>query len=125
MPQVRTTTLAPEHRGLALATAGGLIVVGGPPFHGKSVLAARLADALPFAHKLEVVDNLAATSEYWDPTGLMARTPITSLPQDQKTCSGKESVAARSSTSRPWYAVSVIRAPPRVHPSKKPCRSVR
>lgn len=73
MPQVQAATLSPEHRGLALATAGGLIVVGGPPFHGKSILAARLAEVLPFAHKLEVVDNLATTSEYWDPTGLMVR----------------------------------------------------
>lgn len=64
-----------EGRGLAvaLATAGGLIVVGGPPLHGKSLLAARIADVLPFVHKLEATDNLAAASEYWDPTGLMAR----------------------------------------------------
>jgi Magnesium chelatase, subunit ChlI len=73
MAQVQAVTLTPERRGLALATAGGLIVVGGPPFHGKSILAARLAEVLPFAHKLEAVDNLATTSEYWDPTGLMVR----------------------------------------------------
>jgi hypothetical protein len=73
MPHAITAPLAPEDQRIALATAGGLIVVGGPPFHGKSILSARLAEALPFAHKLEAVDNLAASSEYWDPTGLMAR----------------------------------------------------
>jgi predicted ATPase with chaperone activity len=66
----------------ALATLGGLIVVGGPPLHGKSILAARLADVLPFSHKLEAVDNLSAASEYWDPSGLLARRnprPLTHL----------------------------------------------
>ncbi len=51
--------------------AGGLILVGGPPFHGKSVLAARLADILPFAHKLEVVDTLrSGAEEHWLPHGM-------------------------------------------------------
>ena len=74
-PQRRTPTPA-------LATLGGLIVVGGPPLHGKSILAARLADILPFSHKLEVVDNLSAANEYWDPSGRMARRgpkPLTHL----------------------------------------------
>jgi predicted kinase len=51
-------------------STGGLILVGGPPFQGKSVLAAHLAEMLPFAHKHEVVDNLSGASEHWLPQGL-------------------------------------------------------
>jgi hypothetical protein len=50
-------------------SAGGLIVVGGPPFHGKAVLAARLADILPYACKLEAIDSLSALGEHWYPEG--------------------------------------------------------
>jgi len=73
MNEAIATRLTPRRRAPALWSAGGLIVVGGPPLNGKSILAARLADILPFSHKLEVVDNLAARGEFWDPTGLMRR----------------------------------------------------
>ncbi|WP_428264970.1 hypothetical protein [Haliangium sp.] len=48
---------------------GGLLLVGGPPFGGKSLLASRLAEVLPYAVKLEAVDNLARPTERWYPYG--------------------------------------------------------
>lgn len=60
---------------------GGLILVGGPPFQGKSVLAAHLADILPFSHKLEVVDNLrSGDAEHWLPQGTDGRPKLRPLP---------------------------------------------
>jgi predicted kinase len=48
---------------------GGLILVSGPPFQGKSLLATRLVENLPNTFKLEAQDNLATTAECWFPEG--------------------------------------------------------
>lgn len=82
MNQSSTARLVPRRRDPALQSSGGLIVVGGPPFQGKSVLAAHLAEILPHAYKLEVVDNLSLKSEYWYPEGLggeRRQTPLRSM----------------------------------------------
>lgn len=82
---VNPSRLARQPRGVrdpSLSSAGGLMLVGGPPFHGKSVLAAHLADMLPFAQKLEVVDNLAGKDEHWLPegvTGQLRHKPLRSM----------------------------------------------
>jgi predicted kinase len=54
-----------------LASRGGLIVIGGPAYGGKNVLAARLAEWLPRVIKLETVDRLP--DEVWFPNGLEGR----------------------------------------------------
>ncbi len=51
----------------APAAVGGLIAVGGPPLGGKSVLAARLAECLPNAIRLEAIDDLSRDQPYWIP----------------------------------------------------------
>lgn len=82
MNQSSTARLAPRRREPALQSSGGLIVIGGPPFHGKSVLAAHLAEILPNAYKLEVVDNLSDKDEHWYPEGLTGErreTPLRSM----------------------------------------------
>ncbi len=43
---------------------GGMIAIGGPPLGGKSVLAARLAECLPNALRLEAIDDLARARPY-------------------------------------------------------------
>jgi predicted kinase len=48
---------------------GGLLVIGGPPLGGKSVLAAYLAECLPYAVKIEAIDDLARSHAYWFPEG--------------------------------------------------------
>lgn len=54
---------------LRLQPVGGLIAIGGPPCEGKSTLAARLADLLPDALRLEAIDNLSRRDQYWYPNG--------------------------------------------------------
>lgn len=44
-------------------TGGGLLVVCGPPLGGKGPLAARLEELLPYAVKLETLDNLASEGQ--------------------------------------------------------------
>jgi hypothetical protein len=51
------------------ASGGGLIAIGGPPLGGKSVLAAYLADSLPYAIKIETIDDLSRQRAYWLPEG--------------------------------------------------------
>jgi len=47
-------------------TGGRLLVVCGPPLGGKGPLAARLEELLPYAVKLEALDNLASQGQsYW------------------------------------------------------------
>ena len=46
---------------------GGLIVVCGPPFSGKSLIGTRLAECLPNAVKLEAEDNILRAGEVWYP----------------------------------------------------------
>ena len=70
MDQSGAARLVLRRREPALRSSGGLIVIGGPPFHGKSVRAARLAEILPNAYKFEVVDNLSFKDEHWYPEGL-------------------------------------------------------
>jgi hypothetical protein len=68
---MRSTAVRQEsERGVGLlAREGGLLVVGGPPLGGKSVLASRLAECLPQSIKLETIDNLAQEDELWYPDG--------------------------------------------------------
>lgn len=56
-----------------LPREGGLLVVGGPPLGGKSILASRLAECLPQAIKLETIDSLAQEDELWYPNGPTGR----------------------------------------------------
>lgn len=49
----------------AALPGGGLIAIGGPPLGGKSVLAARLAECIPDAIRLEAVDDLSRSEPYW------------------------------------------------------------
>lgn len=82
MKQTRIASLVPRRREPALQSGGGLLVIGGPPFHGKSLLAAHLAEILPNAYKLEVVDNLSVKDEHWYPQGLAGEprgTPLRSM----------------------------------------------
>ncbi|MEO8077743.1 MAG: hypothetical protein ABI818_15550 [Acidobacteriota bacterium] len=82
MNQSSAVRVALRRRDPALQNSGGLMVIGGPPFQGKSVLAAHLAEILPHAYKLEVVDNLSLTSEHWYPEGLTGErlhTPLRSM----------------------------------------------
>lgn len=61
-------------RGVGLvAREGGLLVVGGPPLGGKSILASRLAECLPQSIKLDTIDNLAQEGELWYPDGPTGR----------------------------------------------------
>lgn len=80
-----------------------MILVGGPPFQGKSVLAAHLADMLPFAQKLEVVDNLrSSAAEHWLPRGLAGK-------PEQRPLRGMLDTAVRiwlRSTPRPIVVVA-------------------
>jgi hypothetical protein len=46
---------------------GGLIVVCGPPFGGKSLIGTRLAECLPHSIRLEAEDNLMRAGEVWYP----------------------------------------------------------
>lgn len=46
-------------RGAFPLPTGGLIAIGGPPLGGKSVLAARLAECIPFCIRLEAIDDLS------------------------------------------------------------------
>ncbi len=46
-------------RGASPLAAGGLIAIGGQPLGGKSVLAARLAECIPFCVRLEAIDDLS------------------------------------------------------------------
>ena len=71
MNEARAASLPTRPRGPALFSAGGLILVVGPPIPGQSILAARLADMLHFTHKLEVVDNLAGRNSGTPPTGTL------------------------------------------------------
>lgn len=67
--------------GFSLAS-GGLIAIGGPPLGGKSLLAARLAECIPGAVRLEATDDLSHTEPYWpsDPTsGRRSRDPTAAL----------------------------------------------
>jgi len=48
---------------------GGLLAIGGPPLGGKSVLAAYLAECLPYAVKIEAIDDLTRSRAYWFPEG--------------------------------------------------------
>jgi hypothetical protein len=51
-----------------------MIAIGGPPLGGKSVLAARLAECLPRAIKLEAIDDLSRGDPTWQPEGPGRRT---------------------------------------------------
>jgi hypothetical protein len=53
---------------------GGLLALGGPPLGGKSLLAARLAECLPRATRLEAIDDLSRSAPYWQPSGRNGRT---------------------------------------------------
>ena len=48
---------------------GGMILVGGPPYQGKGIIAAQLVEHLPHALKLEAIDNLRVKDEHWYPEG--------------------------------------------------------
>lgn len=50
MNQSRTARLVARRGEPALQSGGGLLVIGGPPFHGKSLLTAHLAEILPNAY---------------------------------------------------------------------------
>lgn len=52
-----------------VADAGGMIAIGGPPLAGKSLVAARLAEAIPGAMRLEAVDDLSGRDPHWQPAG--------------------------------------------------------
>ena len=65
----RRTRRPRKRSNLRLQPVGGLIAVGGPPCEGKSVLAARLAELLPDAFRLEAIDNLSRREQYWYPNG--------------------------------------------------------
>lgn len=59
-----------------------MLLIGGPPLHGKALLAAHLAELLPFARKLEVADNLIGNDEHWWPEGVEGparRRPLRSM----------------------------------------------
>jgi len=47
------------------AAQGGLLIVAGPPLEGKGLIAARLAEWLPFGVKIETVDSLVQEDELW------------------------------------------------------------
>jgi len=79
MTTTGSVRLLRKRREPVLQSRGGLIVIGGPPFHGKSVLAAHLAEILPHAYKLEVVDNLSLRDEHWYPAGLTGERQLTPL----------------------------------------------
>lgn len=44
------------------------MVIGGPPFSGKGLLASRMVECLPYAVKLETIDNLSRPTERWYPS---------------------------------------------------------
>ncbi len=44
--------------------AGGMIAIGGPPLSGKSVLAARLAECLPYTARFETIDDLTRSRPF-------------------------------------------------------------
>ena len=50
-----------------------MIAIGGPPLGGKSVVAARLAECLPRAVKIEAIDDLSRADPYWQPEGTARR----------------------------------------------------
>ena len=61
----------PRRAGYSLAQRlqdGGLMIIGGPPFGGKSLLASRMVESLPYAIKLEAIDNLVRPTERWYPS---------------------------------------------------------
>ena len=62
MQMVRT---AVRRRPAIQISEGGLLVVGGPPLEGKGLVAARLAEWLPFGVKIESVDSLVQEEELW------------------------------------------------------------
>lgn len=48
---------------LSTASRKSLLVIGGPPLHGKTLLGSLVAECLPFCLKLESIDNLSAPQE--------------------------------------------------------------
>jgi len=46
-----------------------MIAIGGPPLAGKSLVVARLAEAIPGALRLEAIDDLSHRDPHWQPAG--------------------------------------------------------
>jgi hypothetical protein len=59
--------LQKKEQRILVRKSGGLIVVCGPPFSGKSLIGARLAECIPNSVKLEAEDNLLRAGEVWYP----------------------------------------------------------
>lgn len=73
-------------RSTVSVATGGLIAIGGPPLGGKSVLAARLAECIPFSVRLEAMDDLSHARPFLVRGGARreVRDPTAELLQDAR-----------------------------------------